>query len=70
MRNEFGTTARELMADRELAESLYLTDPNSTWEEMIEKQIRNGLNGDDIYKAIIESSQHSRSAVNKTLGLE
>ena len=34
LRNRFRTQARELMADRELAESLYKTDPNKTWKEI------------------------------------
>ena len=70
LRNKFRTTARELMANRELAESLYKTDPNRTWQEMIQRQVEKGLAGDDIYKAIIQSSQRSRTSVNKLLGLE
>lgn len=53
------------MSDRQLAESLYATDPNHTWE-----QIDKGLSGDDIYKATIESSQCSRTSINQLLGLE
>ena len=70
LRNKFRTTARELMANRELAESLYITDPNLTWEVIIQKQANKGLTGDDIYKSIIQSSQRSRTSVNKSLGLE
>ena len=70
LRNQFRTQARELMADRATAESLYKTDPNLTWEEIVRKQSAKGLEGDDIYKAIIESSQRSRKSVNKSLGLE
>ncbi len=70
LRNQFRTQARELMADRATAESLYKTDPNLTWEELVRKQSAKGLEGDDIYKAIIESSQRSRKSVNKSLGLE
>ena len=70
IRNEIRTTARELMADRQAAELLYINDPNKTWEQIIQRQIEKGLKGDDIYKAIIESSQRSRSSVNKSLGLE
>lgn len=36
LRNQYGTQARELMADRKLAESLYKTDPNLTWEQIIQ----------------------------------
>ena len=70
LRNQFRTQARELMEDRVLAESLYKSDPNLTWEQLIEKQRNKGYSGDDIYKAIIESSQRSRKSVNQSLGLD
>lgn len=70
LRNQFRSHARELMSDRQLAESLNITDPNLTWEEVVQKQIDKGLTGEDIYKAIIESSQRSRKSVNQSLGLE
>ncbi len=70
LRNKYRTTARELMANRELAESLYRTDPNLTWSEVVQKQLNKGLTGDDIYNAIIQSSQRSRKSVNRSLGLE
>lgn len=70
LRNQFRTEARELMSDRELAESLYKSDPNLTWAQVVEKQANKGLSGDDIYKAIIESSQRSRTSVNESLGLK
>ena len=70
LRNQYRARARELMSDRQLAELLYVTDPNLTWEQIVQKQIDKGLSGDDIYKAIIESSQRSRTSVNQLLGLE
>ena len=70
LRNSFRTAARELMADRKSAESLYKTDPNLTWEGVVQKQAKKGLTGDDIYNAIVQSSQRSRKSVNKSLGLE
>lgn len=70
LRNQFRTQARELMSNRQLAESLNITDPNLTWEQIIQKQIDKGLTGDDIFKAIIESAQRSRTSVNQLLGLE
>lgn len=70
LRNQFRTPARELMSNRQLAESLNITDPNLTWEQIIQKQIDKGLTGDDIFKAIIESAQRSRTSVNQLLGLE
>jgi len=70
LRNQFRTQARELMSDRELAESLYKTDPNISWEQVVQKQVNKGLSGEDIYKAIVESSQRSRTSVNESLGLK
>ena len=70
LRNKFRTEARELMADRATAESLYKTDPNWSWEKIVQKQVEKGLSGDDIYKEIIASSQRSRDAINKSLGVK
>ena len=70
LRNQYRTGARELMSGRTLAEELYKFEPNLTWEEIVKKQIDKGLSGDDIYKAILESSQRSRTSVNKYLGLD
>jgi len=70
LRNEIRTQARELMADRKLAEELNASDPNKTWEGIIaEKQVK-GLTGDDIWHGIIESSTRSRKSVNEALGLD
>ena len=45
LRNQYRTQTRELMSDRKLAESLYATDPNLTWEQVIQKQVDKGLSG-------------------------
>jgi hypothetical protein len=37
LRNQYGTQARELMADRQPAESLYKTAPDLIWELIIQK---------------------------------
>ena len=58
------------MLDQQLAESLLWTDPNLTWDQIIQKQIAKGLSGDDIYREILESSQRSRTSINQSLGLE
>ena len=52
------------------SESLYKTDPNWSWEKIVQKQVDKGLSGDDIYKEIIASSQRSRDVVNKSLGVK
>ena len=56
------------MADRELAESLYATDPNLTWETMIQKQRNKGLAGDDIYKAIYRKFSAVRNKCKSVIG--
>ena len=70
LRNQYRTEARELMADRKLAEQLNVSDPNRTWEEIVKKTKDKGLSGDDVWSEIIESSMRSRQSVNKSLGLE
>lgn len=58
------------MADRNLANQLMKNEPNLTWEQLVNKSVNRGLTGDDVYRHIIDSSQRSRSSVNKKLGLE
>lgn len=71
LRNQFRTQAREMMADRTKAKSLNKTDPNLTWNQIVKHLSDDkGLKGDEIWKEIIASSQRSRKAVNKSLGLE
>ncbi len=70
LRNQCRTRARELMSDRALAKQLNQLEPNLSWEQIVQKQIDKGLSGDEIYQAIIESSQRSRKSVNKELGLD
>ncbi len=69
LRNYYRTQARNLMADRKLAERLMLEEPNLTWEQIIQKGMNKGLTGDDIYFHIIRSSQKSRPGVNQQFNL-
>ena len=69
LRNQYRTQARELMADRQAAEALNKSDPNMTWEEIVNKYISKGFSGDELYQEIINSSQRSRQSVNESLGL-
>ena len=69
LRNQFRTEARELMADRNLAEVLNKTEKNLTWEQLVSKKMQEGFSGDELWKSIIESSQKSRASVNESLGL-
>ncbi|WP_248732358.1 DUF637 domain-containing protein [Pseudomonas sp. MWU13-2517] len=70
MRNENRAQAREFMSDRVSADRLIGEEPNMTWSEMIDYRKSQGLSGDDIYKAILESSQRTRAEVNKRLGVD
>jgi len=71
MRNYIRTTDLALMSNWEKAEGVEITDPNMTFEQMVEyKQSKYGLSGQDIYKSIIESAPKSRSKVNHDLGFK
>ncbi|YCK84560.1 DUF637 domain-containing protein [Pseudomonas sp. D4-18] len=69
MRNDLRSTARELMSNRTLADSLNKTDPNRTWSEIVNKYSGQGLSGDELWSKIIEKSQSSRASVNNGLGM-
>jgi hypothetical protein len=69
LRNMFRTLARELMANRDLATSLDVTDPNPTWDQIVMKYANQGLTGDELYQEIIEAAQRSRPEVNEFLGI-
>ncbi|SDS13035.1 hemagglutinin repeat-containing protein [Pseudomonas trivialis] len=69
MRNDLRSTARELMSNRTLADSLNKTDPNRTWSEIVNKYSGQGLSGDELWSKIIEKSQSSRTSVNDGLGM-
>lgn len=69
MRNDLRSTARELMSNRILADSLNKTDPNRTWSEIVDKYSGQGLSGDELWSKIIEKSQSSRTSVNDGLGM-
>ncbi|MDD0976809.1 filamentous hemagglutinin N-terminal domain-containing protein [Pseudomonas fontis] len=70
LRNENRTKARELMADRVTADRLTREEPNMTWQQMIDLRTGQGFKGEDIYRKILESSQRTRTEVNKLLGVQ
>ena len=77
LRNQFRSDARELMADRDLANQLYASEPNLTFNQVFNKSrnnlIENGVPNpilDQIHNGIIKSSQRSRASVNISLGLQ
>ncbi|WP_415765245.1 hemagglutinin repeat-containing protein [Pseudomonas sp. ZB1P45] len=69
MRNDLRSTARELMSNRNLADSLNKSDPNRTWSEIVNKYSSQGLSEDGLWRKIIEKSQSSRTSVNDGLGM-
>ena len=69
-RNILRSNARYMMADRERAIDLAVTEPNYTWEELVNhKTVNKGLSGDSIYLDIITSARKSRPSVNEYLGI-
>jgi hypothetical protein len=68
-RNNFRNEARNLMKDRVEAEYLFKTEPNMTWEGIVEKYSNQRLEGDDLWNKIIESSQKSRTSANEASGV-
>lgn len=69
-RNALRSWTRALMSDRDLAEQVTAQNPNLTWEDLIARNQSKGLQGDDLYNAIIDSSTHSRPSVNDALGVD
>jgi hypothetical protein len=57
------------MVDSAVANRLFDTKPNLTWEETIGKHIRRGYSGDALYREIINASQRNNADVNKALGI-
>jgi len=76
LRNQFRTEARDAMQDRITADRLFLEETNMTWEKILEKTknnlVRSGVepSNNNIYNAIINSSQRSRTSVNNSLGVQ
>lgn len=67
----YRTQAREMMKNQEKRKKLDISNPNKTFEELLErKKIRYGLEEEEAYKAIIASSMKTNTKVNKMLGLE
>ncbi|PKA03460.1 hypothetical protein CH375_16845, partial [Leptospira ellisii] len=68
LRNEFRSLSRDLMSDRVKAAELAANEKNLTWVQVVDKYKNMNLQGDQLWRAIIESSQRSRSSVNSGLG--
>ena len=70
LRNQFRTEARKLMKNRDGAKYLTTEEPNMTWDQTVDKYRRQGLEGDELWNKIIESSQKSRPSADKAAGIK
>jgi filamentous hemagglutinin len=70
LRNQFRTQARNAMSNRDGADALFGSNPNMTWEQVVEKYTNRGYSGDELYQEIINASQKSNAGVNSSLGIE
>lgn len=53
-----------------MAASLNMSDPNMTWEQVVQKYSEKGFQGDSLYQEIINAAQRSRTIVNESLGIK
>lgn len=76
VRHDARLKAREMMTNPEDVRNLQRRDidlygnpDGPTFDFLVEKLQNEGLEGNDVYKAIIEDSYHTNAGVNKKLGL-
>ena len=69
LRNQVRTQAREAMTNRDLANSLFGSRPNMTWDEVVQKYTDKGYGGDELYQEIIKAALRSNPSVNQYLGV-
>ena len=71
LRNKFRTQARELMADQEKRRELDITDPNVSFEQLIERKMKKkNMTREQAIKDILKTATKTRASVNRELGLE
>lgn len=71
LRNQNRTNARDLMRDQEARKQLDITDPNKSFEELLEHKMTNkGMSREEAVEDILKTSTKTRKSVNKMLGLE
>lgn len=71
LRNQNRTNARDLMRNQKKRRELDITDPNKSFEELIEdKMKRKNLSRDQAIADILKTATKTRKSVNKQLGLE
>ncbi|MGB6054309.1 MAG: hypothetical protein WBG17_03615 [Burkholderiaceae bacterium] len=67
LRNAFRSAARDAMLDQETADMLRATNPNLTWDQVVQKYSADH-SGDDLWQRIIGAAQRTRTSVNRSLG--
>lgn len=71
LRNRNRTWARDLMHDQEKRRQMDITDPNRSFEELIESKMqRKGLTRDEAVADVLNTATKTRKSVNIALGLE
>lgn len=71
LRNGFRTITRDLMEDQETRKELDKSDPNKTFEELVQSKMqRKNMTRDEAIEDILKTATKTRSSVNKSLGLE
>ena len=71
LRNENRTNARNLMADQEKRRELDESQPNKTFEELIDSKMkRKNMTYEEALEDIVKTSTKTNKEVNKSLGLE
>lgn len=71
LRNKFRTQARDLMSDQEKRAELDRTDPNMSFDELVnDKMRRKGLDREQAIIDVLKTATKTRKTVNKSLGLE
>lgn len=70
LRNLYRTIARDLMHDQEARKYLDETQPNKTFEQMIEHKKSKGMTYEEALQDIVRTATKTNAKVNKELGLE
>ena len=70
LRNLYRTITRDLMRDQETRKWLDETQPNKTFEQMIEHKKSRGLTYEEALQDIIRTATKTNAKVNRELGLE
>lgn len=70
LRNLYRTITRDLMRDQKARKYLDETQPNKTFEQMIEHKKGKGMTYEEALKDIIRTATKTNANVNKELGLE